>query len=221
MLGVRDVLLDWSHRPSSLTLRRLDPVPPKALDLAALKQRIYAHLPDYVRFWAAYPDLWFGGLKPNTISKPLGRYGGFGFVAGLRFQPAPHQAVVVTTVSGGAGYTGFQLTDPWMIAPDARRNQVSLNLSQATPNPDGSFTYVIASQDPGAANWLDTAGLEDGYGIMRWQVVPRDMKGEGLIRDFRVVALSEFARMDVPRVSPEERRNRVAARASGYASRAR
>lgn len=220
MLGVRDLLADWKQRPSRLTLRRLDPGQAKAPTIAELKQRIYAHLPGYVRFWAGFPDIWMGGLKPNTIAKPMGRYGGWGFVAGLRFQLAPDQAIVVTTNRGGARYTGSQLIDPWMIAPDARKNQVSLNLSQATPNADGSYTYVVASRDPGVANWLDTVGMQDGFGILRWQAVPKDATAEGLIGDFRVVPLPDLAKMlGLPRVSPAVRRARVAARAAAYSAR--
>jgi hypothetical protein len=221
MLGVRDLLADWRQSSTRLILRRLDKVSAKAPTMSEVKQRIYAHLPGYVRFWAGFPDIWMGGLRPNAIAKPMGRYGGWGFVSGLRFQLAPDQAIVVTTNRSGARYTGFQLIDPWMIAPDARKNQVSLNLSQATPSADGSYTYVIAARDPGVANWLDTVGMADGFGIMRWQAIPADTKSEGLIRDFRVVSLADVASIKgLPRVSPAQRRARVAARAAAYSSRA-
>src|SRR3546814_13549768 len=39
-------------------------------------------------------------------------------------------------------------------------------------SPDGSYTYVIAQQDPGIANWIDTAGLHQGWFQMRWQNLP-------------------------------------------------
>jgi hypothetical protein len=35
----------------------------------------------------------------------------------------------------------------------------SMNMSQMAAESDGSFTYVVAHQDPGVYNWLDTGGL--------------------------------------------------------------
>lgn len=166
--------------------------------------------------------MWFGGLKPNTVSGPAGRSGGWGYVSGLRYQLASDEVIVVTTGSGDARYSGFQVIDPWMIAPDARRYQASLNRSQSAPSPDGSFTYIISPSDPGVANWLDTAGLHEGFGIIRWQGLPEGATKDGLLRDFRVVQKSEVASMpDLARVTPAKRRQQLAVRAETYTSRAR
>lgn len=226
-LGIRDLLADWRQRPCKLVVRELggspsaDPAVATPLDYAMIKQHLLADLPGYIRFWAKFPEIWFGGIKPNTISAPRGRVGGWGFIVGLNFALAADQAAIVTTTRGAAAYTGFQLTDPWMIQADAKRHQVCLNNSQARPSPDGTFTYVIAGADPGVANWLDTTGVDSGIGIVRWQKVPGDMTDEGLIREYRVVKLSEVAGMTrLPRVSPEERRAEIADRAEAYGSRA-
>jgi hypothetical protein len=177
-------------------------------------------LPGFVRFWSRFPEIWFGGLAPNSVSEPLGRNGGWGVVAGCRFVLEPDEAILVTTGRNGAGYTGFQLNDPWMIAPDARANQVCLNLSQATPNADGSVTYVISQADPGVANWLDTVGCNAGMGILRWQALPPGPTSDGLIRDFRKVKLAALDSIsNIPRVTPAQRREAVAARAAAYAAR--
>jgi hypothetical protein len=223
-VGTRDLLSDWRQRPARLSIREIGVPQPRIaaelLDYALLKRRALQDLPGFVDFWSGFPKIWFGGLKPNSVSEPLGRNGGWGFVAGCRFVIQPDEAIVVTTDPAGAGYTGFQLTDPWMIAPDAKRNQVCLNLSQVTPNADGTVTYVIAERDTGAANWLDTVGCNAGMGIMRWQAVKPGTTKDGLIRDFRKVKLSELDAMpQVPRVTPAQRRSAVAARAAAYASR--
>jgi hypothetical protein len=224
-VGVRDLLADWRQKPCRMIVRELGKAPAaggaELLDYATIKQHLIADLPGYIGFWGNFPNIWFGGLKPNTISVPRGRVGGWGFVAGLNFALAPNEAGIVTTTRGAAAYTGFQLNDPWMIQADAKLNQVCLNSSQARPSPDGSFTYVIAQSDPGVANWLDTVGVNSGIGILRWQKVPHDMTNDGLIREFRVVKLSEVAGMSqLPRVTPEQRRSEIAARAAAYASRA-
>ena len=208
IVGVRDILSDWSQRACRLTIRRLDRIDaPAVRHRAGAPPAVHRDLAGYIRFWAHFPDIWFGGLKPNTHSPPLARPGGWGFVSGLNYRLATDEALVVTTDPGGAKYTGFQINDPWMIAPDARLRQVCLNGSQTTPNADGTVTYIIAASDPGAANWLDTAGYRDGLAIIRWQAIPPDLKGDGLIREFRVAKLAEVAAMkDLPRVTPAQRR---------------
>jgi hypothetical protein len=109
-----------------------------------------------------------------------------------------------------------------MIAPDARKYQVCLNISQVAPNADGTVTYVIAISDPGAANWLDTSGLKDGLGIIRWQNVPPEMTADGLIRDVRVIKLAEVAAIPgLPMLTPTQRTKQLAARKPDYETRVR
>lgn len=221
-LGVRDILSDWRQRASGLTIRRLDPVPPKSFGIADVRALALQDLKGYIGFWSHFPDIWFGGLQANDHSPPQRRPGGWGFVAGLNFHLSPDEAMIVTTSPGAAQYTGFQLNDPWMIAPDARKNQVCLNISQVTRNADGTVTYVIAASDPGAANWLDTTGLQDGLGILRWQHVPAEMTADGLIRDVRVIKLADVAAIPgLPMVTPTQRAAQLAARKPDYETRVR
>ena len=216
-IGVRDVLSNWNENAARLSIRRLDSSAPQPYGLADARQHMLEDLPGYVGFWAAFPDIWMGGLKPNSFKAPAKRPGGWGFLAGLRFQITPGQAVVVTTSRGAARYTGFQLTDPWMIAPDARLHQCCLNISQATPDADGAFTYVISLTDPGVANWLDPAGIHDGFGILRWQNIPPDMTADELFHSLRVVSLDDVAKLPgVARITPAQRQQQLAARIPGY-----
>ena len=217
---MRDILSDWTQRAALLRIRRLDTAAPALFSPADIRAHLLADLPDYIRFWSAFPNIWMGGLKPNSFAQPKKRPGGWGFVAGLRFQLAPDEAAVVTTTQGPARYTGFQIIDPWMIAPDARHSQCCLNVTQATPDADGAFTYVIAQTDPGVANWLDTTGLHDGFGIMRWQNIPADMTSDGLIREYRVIKLADVpALQGVARITPAQRLQQLEARTIGYNTR--
>ena len=45
-----------------------------------------------------------------------------------------------------------------MQTGDYLHRQVSLNRKQTKPEPDGSFRIVVAAEDPGVPNWLDTEG---------------------------------------------------------------
>ena len=221
LIGVRDILADWTLRPSKLTIRRLDPVRPEPWTYATVRARVLEDLEGYVRFWSHFPDIWFGGLKANAHSEPMQRPGGWGFVAGLNFHLADDEAMLVTTTRGGAKYTGFQLNDPWMIAPDARLRQVCLNSTQAVVSGDGSTSYVISKTDPGVANWLDTCGMRDGFGIIRWQNIPDGLTKNGLIANIKLIKLAGVAALGLPTVSPQRRREQVAARFAAYSSRTR
>jgi len=222
-VGFRDVLSDWGNqRPAQLTIRRLDRHEAKPLDRAAVKRRVIERLGPYIRFWSAFPTTWFGGLKPNSISGPLPREGGWGYLAGLRFQLQPDEAILVRTGRGGAQYNGIQVIDPWMIAPDGTKHLTSLNPSQARPDADGSYSFVISPADPGIANWLDSGGLHDGFAVLRWQNLPTGVKGEDLLREFKVIKRADAARLDgVARITPAERSAQLAEHADGYAQRTR
>ena len=69
----------------------------------------------------------------------------------------------------------------------ATTRQISLNRTQTTLEPDGSFKVVIAGSDPGVPNWLDTEGRTDG--MVWWRFLLPEENIEPLIS--RVVPLSE------------------------------
>jgi hypothetical protein len=222
-LGTRDIIPDWDRqRPSRLTIRQTGGKPFEPATYAVIAQHLYEDLAGYLEFWAPFPDTWFGGLHGSHIAEPKGRNGGWGFVNGLSFDfAAPDDAIVVTLDPAGAAYTGIQIIDPWMIAPDAKKYQVCLSSAQALANPDGTRTYVISMTDPGVANWLDTAGLHQGLAIMRWQAVSKTTTKDTLVREFRVLKHADLAAFkDLARVTPAQRAAAVAARAKGYANRA-
>jgi hypothetical protein len=88
------------------------------------------------------------------------------------FRLGPDDAMVVTVQPGGAVYSTVPVTNIWGVTPDYWRRQSSLNNRQAIPNPDGTITVVVSGWDPSVANWVDTAGLEEGILMLRWQVLP-------------------------------------------------
>ncbi|WP_018505978.1 hypothetical protein [Parafrankia discariae] len=224
-LGSRDMFADWDQRPVRMELRALDAVPPGRFDPEEIGKAALRDLPPYVRFWAKFPELWFGGLKGNRITPAQGRNGSMaGFIAALSWDLAADQAIVVTTDPVGAAYTGFQMMDPWMLSANGKKSQVSLNLGQTAPNPDGTFTFVLSHEDPGVANWLDTTGLDEGLGLIRWQAAPvgATIDTSTLVRDFEVLSLAEVdALTELPRVTPEQRAAQLAARVQGYNNRTR
>jgi hypothetical protein len=60
------------------------------------------------------------------------------------------------------------LVNPWMESYDYTQRHVSTNDRLAARGLDGSWTLVIAPEDPGVPNWLDTGGRLQGFMLLRW-----------------------------------------------------
>ena len=60
------------------------------------------------------------------------------------------------------------LTNTWMETLDFRFHQINLNKHTAEYLPSGGLRVVVAAEDPGLPNWLDTAGHHRGTLMWRW-----------------------------------------------------
>lgn len=224
-LAVRDSLSHWGQTPAYLAFEVVDgPGLLPLVDEATLTAQTAAFVEPFVEHWMKFKTGFWNTPPANTMVGPIGRDGGWGFQAGGRFELKDDEALVVTTRSGGAAYTGFQISDPWMISPSPLYMTSSRNLSQATPNDDGSYTYVLALVDPGVANWINTAGLHEGWTMLRWQNVPAGVNAESLFDSIKLVKLAELDQLlgeRVPRVTLAQRRAEVAERAPLYGRRSR
>ena len=215
----RDSQCDWNQLPAEVSVSRLDP--PAGWQERSedeIAETIIADMPAWVRFWRGFKDDFLGFPELNTLVGPNGRDGNWGYLAGGRFALADDEAVLVTLDPVGSYYTGFQITDPWTIAPDPMLRPASLNKSQARPSEDGTVTYAIALADPGIANWIDTCGLHEGWMLTRWQGVPADPPKDKMIREVRLVKLADIP-ADLPRVDLAGRRAQIARRARAFAQR--
>jgi len=215
----RDSQADWDQRPAEVTVRRLDPPAgwrPRGEDEIAAK--ITADMPAWVRFWRGFKDDFLGFPEPNRLVGPNGRDGNWGYLAGGRFAIADDEALLVTLDPVGSYYTGFQITDPWTIAPDPMYRMASLNKTQAASDADETVTYALALSDPGIANWIDTCGLREGWMLTRWQGVPADAPLDRMIRAVRLVKLGAIP-AGIARTDLDGRRRQVAARARAFARR--
>ncbi|MDB5687229.1 MAG: hypothetical protein JWR77_1818 [Rhizorhabdus sp.] len=219
----RDSQSDWSQVPAEVTVRRLDPPadwkPRTEDEIAAV---VVADMPAMVAFWRTFKDDFLGFPEPNRLVGPNGRDGGWGYLAGGRFRIGAGEALVVTLDPAGSYYTGFQVSDPWTLSPDPMHRQVSLNKSQATLNPDGTCTYVLAAVDPGLANWIDTVSLSEGWMMVRWQGVPADADITTFIRSIALIPAADLEAAlppGVPRIDIAGRRAQIERRATLHAAR--
>jgi hypothetical protein len=65
-------------------------------------------------------------------------------------------------------YWNFQLNNYWIESLDYRYFQVTLNAHSAEYRPDGSVRLLVAHEDPGLGNWIDTAYHRSGTMSLRW-----------------------------------------------------
>jgi hypothetical protein len=225
ILVVRHFFYDWdSEEPSSLSIERVagkgatsgggekhrrkstDPREVAARQLIALGDFVVANLEFFLQF--SRPE------TPNTFLPPLdGTH--MGAAAENRpvigsFQLEADEALVVEVTPPEGLYWSYSLGNPWWETIDYAGHQSSLNGHQAVLDDDGILRVVIAHEDPGVANWLDTAGHSEG------PVILRCVRTESApVPTTRVVRFDDVAGSlpgGTHRVTPEERRRTLAAR---------
>lgn len=80
----------------------------------------------------------------------------------------PDEALVIEMMPPECDYWNFQLANIWAESLDYRFRKVHVNNGGATLNDDGSVQIVVAHEDPGHPNWMDTAGHAHGTMCVRW-----------------------------------------------------
>jgi hypothetical protein len=110
----------------------------------------------------------------------------------------------------------------WYVSLDFINHQTSLTADQARHDPDGNIRFVVSERDPGVANWLETTGHSRGYLQIRWQRTAREFTAA----DGPTVEVVDFDELpkrldfyDDARVTPDEWRERIAARQAAVAAR--
>ena len=123
---------------------------------------------------------WFS-LVPNILPKPMkwvpSEGGGAGAVdnaycAGLVVL-APDEALVVEGRWPECVYANVMFWNRFQQAPDYRYRSCSLNRKQMRADDAARFRFVVAHEDPGVPNWIDTEG--HGFGTLYWRfLLPED-----------------------------------------------
>ncbi|BCN61925.1 DUF1214 domain-containing protein [Rhodococcus hoagii] len=225
LLIARDSLNNWAEEaPSYLEIERTaGPEAPATRTREQLATQTADLLRTIGRYWLDWDNTFIYMKAANDIQSPTAPRGsGFGFATSGHFALGPRQALVVTLDPVGARYLGFELTDPWGVAREYVDRSGSLNQAQSRPNADGTITYVIAAEDPGTWNWLDTNGIDSGMYAIRWQSVPADVD---LTRTVRSAELVDIADLDsvlpagTTRVTPAQRVAQLDERAAHYTQR--
>jgi hypothetical protein len=178
-LTVRQVFSDWRNEtPGEVHIDRVgyEGRPKPVATEAAMAARLEKAAADLTRTVATWPDFvlhrYLEAQPPNTLSAPadpkavggvVGR-----FMSTGHFDLAEDEALIVTVHPIGARYQGIQLADPWFSSLEYANRVTSLSADQAKPSADGAYRFVVAAEDPGVLNWLDTTGLPKGAMLVRF-----------------------------------------------------
>jgi hypothetical protein len=226
LLLIRDTIEHWEDEsPYVLEVRRLDGSAPETPDTeAALAERAAELVRTEVPIVVKSKSNNFFKAPANTLPAPKVREGGrWGLSSAGHFKLADDEALVLTLDAIGAKYLSVQLANAWLGSLDYIHHTASLNIAQALPNANGSYTFVIAAHDPGIRNWLDTTGLHEGSFFVRWQKLPQPLGGaDAAVREVKLIKLADLAGAlpsDARRVSAEERKKQLTDRAATYARR--
>ncbi|MBN2496847.1 MAG: DUF1214 domain-containing protein [Deltaproteobacteria bacterium] len=80
----------------------------------------------------------------------------------------PGQALQIDFTPPECQHWNFQLDNHWMESLDYRYFRVWLNKHTAEAGPEGRVRIVVAHEDPGCPNWIQTAGHRFGTMCLRW-----------------------------------------------------
>jgi hypothetical protein len=176
MLVVRHFFYDWEHEvPVTMFIEPLSgpaTVEQHALaePKAAIARQVVA-LGDFVEENLSFFLGFSNPEQPNTFLPPLD---GTAMGAAAENRPvigswrlAPDEALVIEVTPPEGLYWSYSLGNIWWETIDYGNRQSSLNGFQAVVDDDGKVRVVVAHQDPGVANWLDTAGHSEGPIILR------------------------------------------------------
>ena len=72
-------------------------------------------------------------------------------------------------------YWNLQLCNHWLESLDYEHHNIHVNDHTAVASKDGSVRVIVGDRDPGAPNWLDTAGHARGGMFLRWVGTPEPM----------------------------------------------
>lgn len=229
MVSFREYYWDWNaDEPAALTIECLDDdvdAPTPRLDGATLAGRFDAAgvaLGHSIEYWNTYLREHRAEGVANTFA-PLLTFAKGLAVARYRecfWDLADDEVLLVETDVPPARYWGLQCYDlPTFDLVDPLDRCASLNHRQLVVDPDGRVRVVVAVEDPGVANWLDTGGRRHGLLTLRWFWSTGDPSP--VTRVVRRAELPDAMPPDTARVSPAARRAAQAARRAHHGARFR
>jgi len=175
-LHVREYYLDWeAAEPAHFTIECLDdlPTPPPKTGEALAEEIDFARelVECSMLNWNEYLREHRANGIDNTFSTRTTYAKGLSDAryAFLIWDLEPDEMLLIETDVPRARYWNLQLANlGWFEALDWIHRITSINQKQAFVGSDGRARFVIAHEDPGVPNWLDTAQHRNGLCTYRW-----------------------------------------------------
>ncbi len=193
--AARDPLLEPRMRIECLTAGT-PPAPPSDTSVAAGIRRVSNALRSRTLDMPPLngPDMpGFFSFTPNEFPQPQppGDFGLAAFDAHYSMAPfliGPDEALIITGRWPDCRFGNVCLWNRFQQTFDYTRRSVSLNRQQTELLDDGSFRLVLAHEDPGVPNWLDSEG--NPFGLVFWRFFL--VEGEVTTPTAEVVKLAEL-----------------------------
>ena len=122
----------------------------------------------------------------------------------------PDEAMIVEFEVPDARYWQLQLCDVWFRTMDWATRQTGLNHAQAFVHADGKVRFVIAHQDPGVQNWIDTSGHPEG--MIQYRYIWTQSQPAPNVQIVSFDEIGSALPSDTPAFSADERRDALAIR---------
>ena len=223
----RQFFADWENeQPMKARIDRLSgdaspPAPPSPQTLARQLLASARWVNESITFWVYMINMW--KAIPNTFRsyKQLADRaidatpGGEPMVA--YWMLPPDEALIVRVRPPRCRYWAVEFGNFWWTSMDYRYRLSNTNCHYAELEDDGELVVVIAQDDPGLPNWLDTSGYAEGYVCYRWMQAQTHPAPETL--QVKRAELFDHLPGNVKRITPEARREQLAARRRGVINR--
>jgi len=171
------------------------------------------------RFWNEWVVQLRAQHRPGVLAPAWHYVGGASdiYYSNDLYRLAADEAMIIETDSPTARYWSFQLCSLWFHTFDYANRQTSINGRQAQIDSDGRFRCVVAHQDPGVPNWLDTAGHLEGVIQYRWMWTQTNP--QPAVRTVKFAEIRSALPADTPLISAEARREIIRKRQEHMARR--
>ncbi|TFG60071.1 MAG: DUF1214 domain-containing protein [Spirochaetales bacterium] len=105
------------------------------------------------------------------------------------------EALVIETTPPECEHWNFQLNNHWMESLDYRYFTIHVNKHTAVYGAEGSVKVIVAHEDPGLPNWINTTG--HGCGTMCWRWIKASEHPEPRTRVVKLAELRALSRGSV------------------------
>lgn len=146
---------------------------------------------------------------PNALGIATGGGQSTNIYSGGVYQLAADEALVIESeVPVEPSFLGFHLSNLWGESLDFESYASNLNPALMEKTEDGLYRWVVAHQDPGVPNWIDTTGLGHGFLTVRYTYREQPPKEQWPTLRVEKVALADVRGKlpaDTGRVTPASR----------------